>query len=172
MEDEPEMKREFWLVLLILAMAAGAAWLVAYQPANAQGPQGGPTTSPEQVNAVAKDLWCPLCNGVRLDNCDLQACVQMREVISQKIAAGQSNDQIKSYFVQQYGEVVLGMPKSQLPFILPFVIGILALGFVGYFVVVWVRRRPAAAQADARSARSHSGDDYLRRVDEELKKYH
>lgn len=94
-------------VLVVVAAAVGL-FLLASSTAAAQS-----TPTPEQINAVAKDLWCPLCNGVRLDNCELQACVQMREEISQKLAAGQSKDQIKAYFVQRYGEVVLGMPSGQ-----------------------------------------------------------
>ena len=70
---------------------------------------------------VAKELWCPLCNGVRLDNCELQACVQMREVIAQKLVAGESKEQIKAYFAQQYGDVVLGEPARE-----------------GFNLVVWI----------------------------------
>ncbi len=71
------------------------------------------TPTPNEINDIAKDLWCPLCNGVRLDNCELQACIQMKEVIAQKLAAGESREQIKAYFVQQYGDVVLGAPAAQ-----------------------------------------------------------
>ncbi len=160
-----KINRNVWLVMGILVLAAVAACLLVSAPAYAQS--GTPTD--EQVNAVAKDLWCPLCNGVRLDNCDLQACVQMREVISQKLSAGQTKDQIKAYMVQQYGEVVLGMPKSPLPYILPPLLGIIALGWVMYFVAVWVRRRPAPAAAPANGGSAQTpADEYLQRVDEEL----
>ena len=50
----------------------------------------------EQVNAVARELWCPLCNSVRLDTCELKACEQMREVIAEKLAAGASTEEILS----------------------------------------------------------------------------
>jgi cytochrome c-type biogenesis protein CcmH len=160
------------LGLLLLALFAGIAGSL---PARAQS---APT--PEQVNAVAKELWCPLCNGVRLDNCDLQACVQMRDMISQKLAAGESKDQIKAYFVQQYGEVVMGTPKSPLPYILLLLIGLIAMAWVAYLVVIWARRRPVPAtkrpaapgigqQAGAPPA--VSPDEYMQRVDEELKNY-
>jgi cytochrome c-type biogenesis protein CcmH len=159
------------LALVLLGLFAG---IVCTLPARAQS-----TPTAEQVNAVAKELWCPLCNGVRLDNCDLQACVQMRDMISQKLAAGESNDQIKAYFVQQYGEVVMGTPKSPLPYILPPLIGLIAMAWVAYLVVIWVRRpvpaqhstgKPAAARP-AGTSPAGAPDEYMQRVDEELKKY-
>ena len=88
--------------MLLLALAALTA-----APASAQTP------TPNEINAIAKELWCPLCNGVRLDNCELQACIQMREVIAEKLTAGAGKEEIKAYFVTQYGDVVLGAPSSE-----------------------------------------------------------
>ena len=95
------MRKISWLALALTILLSLTATAAAQTP------------TPNEVNAVAKDLWCPLCNGVRLDNCELQACVQMREVIAQKLAAGDSKETIKAYFVQQYGDVVLGQPPRE-----------------------------------------------------------
>ena len=101
-----------------------------------------------EIDAVAKELWCPLCNGVRLDNCELQACIQMREVIAQKLAAGESKEQIKAYFVQQYGDVVLGTPSREgfnlVVWIFPILAVMVGLGWLAYLVTTWRKRRPAA----------------------------
>jgi len=75
--------------------------------------QEAPTPTLDQIQSVARELYCPLCNGVRLDNCELQACIQMRQVISVRLAAGASKEQIKDEFVAQYGPVVLGEPPRQ-----------------------------------------------------------
>jgi cytochrome c-type biogenesis protein CcmH len=137
------------------------------------------TPTPNEINEVAKSLWCPLCNGVRLDNCELQACIQMKEVIAQKLAAGESQEQIRAYFVEQYGDVVLGAPSTQgfnrLAWILPVLAGAVGLGWLVYFVTSTTRKRPASAQATpAPPSGPPDGtaqDDYLRRVDDELNKY-
>jgi len=42
--------------------------------------------SADRVNEVARGLWCPLCSGVRLDACELKACIQMKEMIAIKLA--------------------------------------------------------------------------------------
>jgi cytochrome c-type biogenesis protein CcmH len=142
------------------------------------------TPTPNQINEVARDLWCPLCNGVRLDNCELQACIQMREVISQKLVAGESKDSIKAYFVQQYGDVVLGQPPREgfnlIAYIFPILAAVVGLGWVVYLVLTWRKRQAATAAAPA-APRPAGGtpagphkpgedtDDYMKRVDRELR---
>ena len=151
---------------LILAVLILGGTLSA--PALAQTP------TPNEINAIAKDLWCPLCNGVRLDNCELQACIQMREVIAQRLIAGDSKEQIKAYFVQQYGDVVLGAPErtgfSGVVWILPVLIAIVGLGWLVFFVRAGLRRRPAAVKTPSTVSKSaaRGQNDYLKRVDEEL----
>lgn len=137
-------------------------------------PLAGQTPTPNQINAVARELWCPLCNGIRLDNCELQACIQMREVIAQKLAAGENKEQIKAYFVQQYGDVVLGAPANEgfnrLVWLLPILIALTAAGWLVYFVRAWTRRRAASAAASPAVAVA-AQDDYHKRVDEELRRF-
>ncbi len=146
---------------------------------------GAQTPTPNQINDVAKDLWCPLCNGVRLDNCELQACVQIRELIGQKLEAGESKDAIKAYFVQQYGDVVLGQPPREgfnlIAYIFPFLAAAIGLAWVVYLVLSWRRRQTAnvaaAAAAEARPGAGPSAsrkpgeesDEYMKRVERELR---
>jgi cytochrome c-type biogenesis protein CcmH len=142
----------------------------------AAGPAVAQTPTPNQINAIAKDLWCPLCNGVRLDNCELQACIQMKEVIAQKLAAGESKEQIRAYFVQQYGDVVLGAPAGEgfnlLVWLLPVMVALAAVGWLAFILRSWTRRpAPAAAASETAPATARPSDEYLRRVDDEMKRY-
>ena len=126
----------------------------------------------DEVNTVARDLWCPLCGGrLRLDSCELKACAQMREVIEIKLAEGEDAASIRDYFLEQYGPQVLGEPPRQgfnwLAWILPVV------AVAGGGVFVWLRlqqmanmQRPTAA----RVARPEA-DGRERRLDEELARY-
>ncbi len=147
------------LVTILLAIVA--------LPALAQTP------TPNEINAVARELWCPLCNGVRLDNCELQACVQMREVIAEKLMAGETKEQIKAYFVQQYGDVVLGEPSRQgfnlVVWVFPVLAAVVGLGWVGYLIYTWQRRRPAPQAVT--SSPTASDDDYLKQVEQELQRF-
>lgn len=138
------------------------------------------TPTPNEINAVARELWCPLCNGVRLDNCELQACVQMKEVIAQKLVAGESTDQIKAYFVAQYGDVVLGQPSREgfnlIVWLFPILATVVGLGWIAYLVLSWRKRQElvkssARVEGPASTARrpGEENDDYMKRVERELR---
>ncbi len=134
------------------------------------------TPTPNEINEVARELWCPLCNGVRLDSCDLQACIQMREVISEKLMAGESREQIKAYFVTQYGDVVLGQPSREgfnlVAWIFPILAAVVGLGWLVYLVMAWRKRQgaPAAGGPSGPAPQTVTGDDdYLKRVERDLK---
>lgn len=157
-----------------------ALWLLSAAAVQAQDntptPAAPTNVTPDQVNAIARELWCPLCSGVRLDNCELKACAQMKEMIAVKLSQGEDLDSIRNYFVAQYGPQVLGEPPWQgfnwLAWVLPFVV--LLVG--GYFLWNTLRRmiRPAAPVAVTNSApksATEPEDEYERKLAEELKRY-
>ncbi len=82
-------------------------------------PRADATAIPANTNLdaatmlVAKGLYCPVCPGTPLDACGTQACTQWRALIKQKLGAGETPAQIQAYFVEQYGERVLGAPRAQ-----------------------------------------------------------
>lgn len=155
------MKRATGLFVALAVLALLASPVLAQTP------------TPNEVNAIARELWCPLCNGVRLDNCELKACEQMREVIAEKLMAGESKERIKAYFVEQYGDVVLGQPSREgfnlIAWIFPILAAVVGLGWLAYLIAAWRRRKPAPQPAAAAPAGSPAGDDYLARVEREMR---
>ena len=131
--------------------------------------QGG-TVTDDQVNAVAKRLNCPVCENVPLDVCETQACVQWRDLIRQKLAAGEKPEQIINYFQATYGDRVLQEPPRRgftgLVWVLPFA-GLVA----GVAILVVVLRRMTAQPAPIQSetASSEPADEYRERLERELK---
>jgi cytochrome c-type biogenesis protein CcmH len=124
------------------------------------------------VNDVARQLWCPLCSGVRLDACELKACAQMKDVIGQKLASGEDAGSIKNYFVAQYGPQVLGEPPLEGFNWLAWILPVLALVAGGLFVGSRVRNSTRQAQqARAETVTPAEGDAYSRKLEEELKHY-
>src|SRR5512136_2788944 len=97
------MKKITFLLGILIALFFG---ILAVRVVSAQQP----TPSDDQVNAIAKQLYCPVCENIPLDTCGTAACAQWRELIREKLAAGWTEQQIKDYFVQQYGARVLGKP--------------------------------------------------------------
>lgn len=128
-----------------------------------------PTPSDDDVNRVAKQLYCPVCENIPLDVCPTQACQEWRDLIRLKLSEGWSDEQIRQYFAQQYGDRVLSEPPRSglnwLVYVLPPVI-ILA-GAVLVARVLQSMRKPVlpAAKVDVPLA-----DDDLKRVEEELRK--
>ena len=114
--------------------------------------QDAPQVSDAEVKAVAQDLWCPLCSGVRLDTCELKACEQMRQEIAIQLAEGKSPESIKAYFLDQYGPQVLGEPPRQgfnlLAWIVPFAVLVGAAGILLFRSRRLLSQRMAAQTAD------------------------
>jgi cytochrome c-type biogenesis protein CcmH len=113
-----------------------------------------------------------LCSGVRLDACELKACAQMKDVISEKLAGGEDVSSIKNYFVAQYGPQVLGEPPLEGFNWLAWILPVLAMVAGGLFV--WTRVRNSTRRAQHVGAEGPSpaaGDVYSRKLDEELKHY-
>jgi cytochrome c-type biogenesis protein CcmH len=69
-----------------------------------------PTPSDDAVNAIACELYCPVCENISLDVCPTAVCHQWRELIRQMLAEGKSEAEIKQYFVDYYGARVLSEP--------------------------------------------------------------
>ena len=67
----------------------------------------------DEVNAISKQLYCPVCESIPLDACGTQACVQWRDTIRAKLTDGWSEEEIKQYFSDQYGIRVLAEPPVE-----------------------------------------------------------
>ncbi len=164
---QPQRAIFFSLFVLLCLTLLGASPLSAQEGA----PVNSGAVSPNDVNEIAKDLWCPLCSGVRLDACELKACEQMRDMIAIQLEEGQNKEQIKAYFLEQYGPQVMGEPPLQgfnlLAWILPFA----ALAGGGIFV--WRRMRKMVVQKPqpAGVLTPAVEEKYHRQLEEELKRY-
>jgi cytochrome c-type biogenesis protein CcmH len=157
------------------AFTSASSLAVSPNPPPTAEPSSGGTTGPsaEEVDRVSEGLYCPLCTGVRLDNCDLPLCDQMREVIRQKLAAGETGDEIKAYFVNQYGDVVLGAPPKRggmiITWVLPLLTVLVAGGWIAFLARRWARRCPPDAQEIENP--DSLPREYLERVEQELEEW-
>lgn len=79
--------------------------------ANAQDASSTVVTD-DQVNAIAKKLYCPVCENITLDTCGTAACADWRNEIRIQLEAGRTEDEIVSDFVQRFGDRVVGTPQD------------------------------------------------------------
>ena len=161
-----------WLIALVLGLVLMLAAPVVLA-------QQGPTPTLDQINAVARELYCPLCNGVRLDTCELQACIQMRQVISDKLAEGVPKEQI-SRSRHGVSRKVLGEPPSSgfdlLAWIIPIAAIVAGAAWLLYTARRWTRQPASApavlgtdAEATATAASTQAATDtYLAQIESDL----
>ncbi len=141
--------------------------------------------SDDDVNEVAKDIYCPVCENTPLDVCATQACADWRELIRTKLDEGQNKQEIFDYFARQYGDGVLANPPSRgvsliILWVLPVVLILIgALIFSRY--LRRLRAEPASGAVPMADAPDESGGtvlskaqgadgDYISRIEEEVGK--
>ena len=129
----------------------------------------------DEVNAIARQLYCPVCENTPLDVCPTEACRQWRELIRLQLSQGMTEAEIKQYFVDNYGARVLAEPPrtglNWLVYILPPAIILLGSFFLFRSFQEWTSPKVASASTggDRSEASSPEKDDYVARLEEELK---
>jgi len=151
-----------------------ALWLVlpAFLGALLVLPAAAQTSEPtdDQVNAIAKNLYCPVCENVPLDVCPTQACAQWRATIRQMLAEGRSQEEIQQYFVEQYGARVLAAPPAVGLNWLVYVVPPLALAAGGFVLLRAFRNWRRAATTHSAITPGQPEDPYVARLEEELRR--
>ena len=152
--------------LLIVAAAA----LALAGPAAASKPK-------TSLSKLENEIMCPVCAGETLAQSDSAAAAQVKRVIQQKVAAGESEGQIKRDLVAEYGTRILAAPPRKgfdlLAWVLPLA-GILgASGVMGVLALHWSRRRDEPEHLPGpQSLNGRPLDPELeRRLDEELARF-
>lgn len=156
------------LLVFLAACALGILLGYAISPALAQGETPEAPTDNE-VNAVARDLYCPVCENVPLDVCPSLACQQWRAQIADLLAQGLSKEEIQAYFVEYYGDQVLAAPPARglnwLVYVLP---PLLVLGG-GYWLARRLRQWRAPEEDPTLSAAPPEPvDEYEAQIEREL----
>lgn len=156
------------LIILTLVLVSSGLFTIAAFAQDA-------TPSDDEVNAVAKQLYCPVCENTPLDVCPTEACRQWRELIRQQLAEGKTEAEIKQYFVDNYGARVLSEPPrtgfNWLVYVIPPVL--ILVGAVILFNAFRAWTKPKSAEAGTgpgnEAGVSSNEDEYITRIEEELK---
>jgi cytochrome c-type biogenesis protein CcmH len=150
---------------LLLTLIVAGLWSGS---ASAQNP----TPTDDEVNHIAKQLYCPVCESTPLDVCPTEACRQWRDLIRTMLAEGKSEEEIKQYFVTQYGARVLAEPPNRLvTYLVPAVAILLGAFLLFRGFQMWMK--PSIAEADTGDAEPEAKidqDPYIAKLEEELKK--
>jgi cytochrome c-type biogenesis protein CcmH len=133
-------------------------------------------TLEQRAHQLSGELMCPVCDGQTIDGSNAQIAVDMRLKVRELLDAGDTNAEVRDYFVDRYGQEILAAPERSgfnlLAYIVPVVI---VLGGIGIALITIKNMRKSASEAKSQSTRSASDsqqpDDianYLAQVDRDL----
>lgn len=128
--------------------------LLAAGPALADAPLPDPAQE-QRAQALAREIRCVVCENEPISHSSADMAVDMRQVVRDRIKAGDTDQQVRDYFSNRYGEFVLLRPPVDagtmalwgLPLIL------LALGVGG---IMLARRAGTTAVDEAELARARA----------------
>jgi cytochrome c-type biogenesis protein CcmH len=163
------MKREsnkwLWIILIVILLGLMIPGAVSAQ---------GSDPTDDEVNAIAKQLYCPVCENIPLDACGTAACEQWRGIIREKLKEGWTEDQIKNYFVAQYGDRVLAEPPRQGFNWLVYLVPLVVFAGGGYLLYrgfdQWKKGEGPAKAKKQNVSQPDIDEKYLKRIEDELKK--
>ena len=148
------------IALLALAIVWGGLLFRASQP----------PTLDERVYDVASQIQCPVCNGESVEDSPSGLAAEMRSLIRQKLAQGESEQQVVQYFESRYGDTILEAPPKSGFTTLIWLPPVLMLLVGGYLVFAVGKEWGAARVAGALAEASPEDDDTLDLSDEERRR--
>lgn len=135
-----------WVVLVVV--------VVTFLAMGSASP-GRPSSPGARARALAEEIACPQCAGESVAQSSAPAAVNIYREIERQIDAGRSDDDIRSYLAQQFGEDVLLRPSASGPaayvWAVPVVVAV--LGAAGLVVAFrrWRRVGPLAPSDEDRA---------------------
>ncbi|MDO5504673.1 MAG: cytochrome c-type biogenesis protein CcmH [Pseudoxanthomonas suwonensis] len=133
------------LLALLLALAAPA---FAQVSSNVGPLQFRDNAEEARFNRLAHELRCVMCQNQSLADSNAEIARDLRAEVLSLMRQGKSDDEVKAFLVQRYGEFVLYRPQvSSSTWLLWFGPGLLLLGGAVVLVLIVRRRsqtRPAA----------------------------
>jgi cytochrome c-type biogenesis protein CcmH len=126
----------FVLVLMAALMFSGAA--LAVQPDEVLK---DPVLE-HRAREISAGLRCLVCQNQSIDDSDAQLAKDLRLLVRERLVAGSSDQEVRDYLVQRYGEFVLLKPTFKAHNLLLWLtpVLVLALGALGVYAAL--RRRP------------------------------
>ena len=111
---------------------------------------------------LSRELRCMVCQNQSIDDSEAPLARDLRLLVRERIAAGDSNAQVLDFLVARYGEFVLLKPRVEPHTLLLWLLPPLAL--VGGGVALWIngRRRSKSAAAGEGSTVKLTADEEAR----------
>jgi len=138
------MMRKLIVILAVLLLAAFAA-----PAAYAVQPDEIMTDPAKEARAreLSRELRCMVCQNQSIDDSDAPLARDLRLLVRERIAGGDSDNQVIDFLVARYGEFVLLKPRLSLHTLMLWLLPPLALAGGGLALWFYSRRRANAGGA-------------------------
>src|SRR6202163_4740991 len=115
-----------------------------------------------RARAISHDLRCMVCQNQSIDDSEAPLARDLRLLVRERIAAGDSDAQVIDFLVARYGEFVLLKPRLEPHTFLLWLCPPLALAGGGFALWMHSRRRAKSATADDLSLSKLTADEETR----------
>jgi cytochrome c-type biogenesis protein CcmH len=125
----------------------------------------------DEAREIAYLLMCPVCQGQSVAESNSELAKDMRSIIRQKLEAGEGKEEIIDYFVNRYGESILGYPPVKGVNLLLWILPAFAvvLGGIGIGLFLYRSKATSEQEINIRKVESTREDsEYLKTVDKDL----
>ncbi len=144
--------------LLAAALMAGALPAYAVQPDEVMSDPAKEARARE----LSRELRCMVCQNQSIDDSEAPLARDLRLLVRERIAAGDSDRQVIDFLVARYGEFVLLRPRFNPHTLLLWLIPPLALFGGGFALWHYSRRRADAATGGGESDAKLTADEEAR----------
>ncbi len=121
-----------------------------------------------EINKIAKDLIAPCCWSETADLHRSGAAVEVRKLIAQALAKGETKEQIMDEMVARYGERILATPKAEGFNYMAWILPAVGLLFGGVLVWKYLSSNTEPPQKSSKKKKSDSSSEYDQRIEKEL----
>ena len=132
-------------------------FLLAQTPASAVQPDEvlKDPAMERQAREISAGLRCLVCQNQSIDDSDAPLARDLRVLVRERLRAGDTSEEVKTFLVQRYGEFVLLRPPLGVHTALLWFgpILVLSLGAIGLLFTLRRRGRPVAALSPDEQAR-------------------
>jgi cytochrome c-type biogenesis protein CcmH len=134
--------------VLVLTVALLSFPVLAYDP----GAELKDAAQEQQARELFRELRCMVCQNQSIDDSDAPLAKDLRTLVRERVAAGESNGQIKEFLVVRYGNFVLLKPPLVGETLLLWATPVAILLTGGAVALLAMRRRKTVAPAAPLSA--------------------
>jgi len=128
----------------------------------------------KEAQEIYRSLMCPLCPGQTIDQSQTALSSQIRALVQEKLAAGETREEILQFFVDRYGETVLAEPVKSgfnlIVWIAPILV--ILIGGVALWIIIRQRVRGKGDGAQAAPVQSDGRDEkYEEQLEKDLENF-